>query len=410
MQYSYAPVRAKHIRLLKPVRQTGASNNPVLTFAVETYNITRAPPYTAVSYVWGLAAASRKILLDGHEFAIRQNLWSCLYHLALLPRADSYHDSLWTNIWVDAICINQHEEKEKSRQVRAMDEVYSNAVEVSAWLGPQRLPNWMQWREDGAEIPQSNSWFLPENILEIAERPYWSRTWIVQELLLAHRVCVHVGDRSFDFTQLSWEVEERRKADSEDLKQLLAFVDAREMTNRYSPRYLNEILLQFKDCQCLDPRDKVFALLSLLNEDDKRNLGRCFPDYSLIHDAVVVITLSYLQDHYDQSITCNSHEIFDSLGATSSRLMRRRLLEASTTLHTFSNLRSISDADFKEIPFYWWEGPAWDQPAHGQRKSLVRRVAVRVWWPVLCCGALFYFVGRWITTPHKEVLTLPNQQ
>src|SRR4051812_13530731 len=110
MQYSYTPVRAKHIRLLKPVRQTGASNNPVLTFAVETYNITRAPPYTAVSYVWGLAAASRKILLDGHEFAIRQNLWSCLYHLALLPRADSYHDSLWTNIWVDAICINQHEE------------------------------------------------------------------------------------------------------------------------------------------------------------------------------------------------------------------------------------------------------------------------------------------------------------
>jgi hypothetical protein len=59
-------------------------------------------------------------------------------------------------VWVDAICINQKDEKEKNQQVRAMSEVYSQAVEVSAWLGPQRLPNWMQWREDVTTTVESD--------------------------------------------------------------------------------------------------------------------------------------------------------------------------------------------------------------------------------------------------------------
>ena len=146
MQYSYTPVAANHIRLLKSARQTGLNSNSVLTFTVETHPIARAPPYTAVSYVWGLAAASQEIRLNGHAFAIRQNLWSCLYYL-MQSATNPNHNIDWTHIWVDAICINQRDEREKSQQVRAMDEVYSNATLVSAWLGFQRPPNWMQWRE-----------------------------------------------------------------------------------------------------------------------------------------------------------------------------------------------------------------------------------------------------------------------
>ncbi|GAB7328372.1 hypothetical protein MBLNU13_g00356t1 [Cladosporium sp. NU13] len=311
MQYSYTPIQANHIRLLKPARHAGLSSQSILTFTVETYPIATAPPYTAVSYVWGLVSASQEIRLDGRSFAIRQNLWSCLYYL-LLSTTKPNHDIDWTHIWVDAICINQRDEREKSHQVRAMDKVYSNAVAVSAWLGLNRAPNWMQWREADVKTLERSDWFLFENVLEIAERAYWSRVWIVQELVLARRVRVHVSDRSFDFRDLAFEAKNMLKCDdAEDLTQLLAYVEARDLDNIDTRQPLHELLLRFKECRCSDPRDNVFAFLSLVNEEDKYYLGGCFPDYSLTHDAVVVITLHYLQDHYEQIITCDSHALFE---------------------------------------------------------------------------------------------------
>lgn len=62
----------------------------------------------------------------------------------MLLKTNPHHHTLWDYIWVDAICVNQSNEKEKNQRVRAMGKVYSNAVEVSAWLGLQRLPHWFQ--------------------------------------------------------------------------------------------------------------------------------------------------------------------------------------------------------------------------------------------------------------------------
>jgi hypothetical protein len=315
----------------------------------------------------------------------------------LLSTTNPNHNIDWTHIWVDAICINQRNEREKSQQVRAMDKVYSNAVAVSAWLGLHRAPNWMQWREADVKTFESSDWFLFENVLEIAERAYWSRMWIVQELVLARRIRLHVSDKSFDFDDLAGAVKDMLKSDdAEDLSRLLAYVEARDFDNIDTQQALHELLLRFKECRCSDPRDNVFALLSLVNEDDKYHLGNCFPDYSLTHDAVVVMTLHYLQDHYEQIIACDSHALFESLGASSSQLMRRRLLAASTTLCAFGNLRGVGEANFREIPFYEWEYPAEAQPARRRLKDAVRRVAVNVWWLAFCCGALWYFGGRWI--------------
>lgn len=429
MQYSYITIPANHIRLLKPARHSGLNNRSILTFSVETYPIARAPPYTAVSYVWGLGAASREIRLDGHGFAIRPNLWSCLYNLTLL-QTNSYRDTHWTHMWIDAVCINQKDEKEKSQQVRAMSEVYSRAVEVSAWLGPQRLPHWLQWQEDVTTTVESSEWLLCDNVPELAERPYWSRMWIVQELLLADHIRVHVGDISFDFNELSYQVHLREAADTEDIGQLLAYIEARDTDHMEIQHPLHEILLRFKDGQCSDPRDKVFALLSLVNEEDRRVLGHCFPNYSLTHDAVVVITLSYLRDFHNQTITCDSHDLFKSLGASPSRMMRQRLIAASASIDAFNDMRSIRHADFRQISFYSWQDPpesqsdhgrSWvdlsdlsgnqdaharwrvdisdllrDPPTQGQNESLIRRVAANVWWPILCCGALWYFGRGWV--------------
>lgn len=40
-------------------------------------------------------------------------------------------------IFIDAICINQdHNKSEKGQQVRLMREIYSLAMQVTAWIGP----------------------------------------------------------------------------------------------------------------------------------------------------------------------------------------------------------------------------------------------------------------------------------
>jgi hypothetical protein len=46
-------------------------------------------------------------------------------------------DSTWV-LWIDAICINQEDDKERGHQVAIMRDVYSRAIEVLIWLGEAR--------------------------------------------------------------------------------------------------------------------------------------------------------------------------------------------------------------------------------------------------------------------------------
>lgn len=91
-----------------------------------------APSYQPVSYTWGQQDASSHILLRNqgteafYRFSVRPNLYS------LLKEMNRLHGE--TIIWVDAICINQNDDLEKSGQVQAMDKVYRNK-DLLIWLG-----------------------------------------------------------------------------------------------------------------------------------------------------------------------------------------------------------------------------------------------------------------------------------
>jgi hypothetical protein len=389
MPYSYSPIAENHIRLLKPAgldRSTRRTINTDLSFSVVTVPIASDHLYTAVSYAWGLGAACQEVRLDGYGFAIRQNLWSCLHYLMLL-RTHPHHHTPWDYIWVDAICINQSNEKEKNQQVRAMDKVYSNAVEVSAWLGLQRLPHWFQWREQAAKTIESEDWTLRENIYDIAERPYWSRMWIVQELLLARQIRIHVSDASFGFDHLMEVIGDRQTSRTEDLRRVLAYTKSRELDQLDSPRHLHDLVLEFGTCQCHDPRDKVFALMSLVSQYDKLTLGRFLPDYSLTHDAVVAIALSHFREHHHLTITDMSHDIFDSLGVSQSRYIRRRLLAASDGLWLYDDPASMNGIDFREINFHELaDDSAEAQAQDEQPEGAIEKTASRLWWFLTGCG------------------------
>lgn len=88
------------------------------------------PPteYVALSYCWGDHADWERIFLNGSEgFLVTTHLYQGLRRLR--------HSRESRCVWIDAICINQADEQEKSHQVQQMDSIYRWAQRTVIWLG-----------------------------------------------------------------------------------------------------------------------------------------------------------------------------------------------------------------------------------------------------------------------------------
>jgi hypothetical protein len=88
--------------------------------------LSESPFYHALSYEWGPAGREEEILLNGRPIKIRKNLHGFL--------------SIWCvddvrMLWVDALCIDQNDVKERNRQVAMMGDIYKTATSVILWLG-----------------------------------------------------------------------------------------------------------------------------------------------------------------------------------------------------------------------------------------------------------------------------------
>jgi hypothetical protein len=151
--YTYEPMDYhEEIRILKIVH--GKKNAPVecmlyrSALQASTYNpslsLLETYPYWALSYWWGDDEPSNPIRIyqdtrvrtSLQEFAllnlsgifyVRNNLYAALKHFRKEDRD--------VDIWADALCINQKDNDEKTAQVARMHEIYSDAENVSVWLG-----------------------------------------------------------------------------------------------------------------------------------------------------------------------------------------------------------------------------------------------------------------------------------
>lgn len=118
----------RHIRLvsLKP------SVNSYDLICCDMYEASLAdqPEYEALSYVWGSPSALRRIEINQSRFLVTKNLEAALRQLR--P-----HGTCPRILWIDAICINQSDIKERTQQVQQMDAVYRGAKSVLVWLGSE---------------------------------------------------------------------------------------------------------------------------------------------------------------------------------------------------------------------------------------------------------------------------------
>ena len=96
--------------------------------------------YTALSYTWKNPMTVAKeepinrrpsmpntIEINEHFLPITRNLADALRYLFVRGER---------RLWIDAICINQHDMEERGNQVGLMGRIYAASKKVVVWLGP----------------------------------------------------------------------------------------------------------------------------------------------------------------------------------------------------------------------------------------------------------------------------------
>ena len=178
------------IRLL--LLDAAGSDKDIISATLEVWDRKAAPPYNAISYVCGDAQQIQGITVNGILISVRHNC-----HYALWQTRLQFPQS---RVWIDAVCINQLDLEEKTAQVMMMHEIYSQANQVLACIGPsdEHSDAVMQamddldavvqdLSQDGLEEPTIMDLWHPaeefcDHYNEFATRPYFSRVWILQEL------------------------------------------------------------------------------------------------------------------------------------------------------------------------------------------------------------------------------------
>ena len=136
---------------------------------LETVALEDKHRYTALSYVWGDPSDRVPFVLDNHRLLITRNL-------ALALQALQLDDEPFV-LWIDALCINQNDLKEKSEQVLRMKEIYAFASLVIVWLGAATPAT-------DVAVDMSNAYYEKGLILDLtASRTYRFRDEQRQELI-----------------------------------------------------------------------------------------------------------------------------------------------------------------------------------------------------------------------------------
>ncbi|KUJ12782.1 heterokaryon incompatibility, partial [Mollisia scopiformis] len=140
--------------------------------------------YEAVSYTWGTESHNRPITIDEKRFYVSPTLKQALkqFHNAAGLRC----------LWIDAICINQADLEERNQQIQFMARIYRNSSRLLVWLGVSASNSdyAMKFLEElgDQEVEDQNrflEWIEIDSIASLISRPWFTRTWILQEFVLA---------------------------------------------------------------------------------------------------------------------------------------------------------------------------------------------------------------------------------
>ncbi|KAK8099024.1 uncharacterized protein PG998_012265 [Apiospora kogelbergensis] len=309
--YVYRPLKDSEIRLLTlhpgeetdeiciGLRHVELQDNVPLIRSDDKPSI----EYEALSYTWGTSISGQYVLVNAGNgdddsngssqrvMAITDNLAVALRRLRNVVTAKT--------LWVDALCINQSDNTEKSIQVRRMGAVYRSAARVIVWLGPERDESALVMQLFEFTAARANvNWttlvytlndnYVAEVSMEFGMGPYafsahvesllgrewFKRVWVRQEVFLARQAVVLCGA-----SEVGWD-------DFKNAAMALA-------CKLSSLTYWSELSLALQGTECSNPRDRVYGMLALMYSD---KVGLPDVDYSLCTAKVyTAVAAQYFQ-------------------------------------------------------------------------------------------------------------------
>jgi len=257
-----------------------------LSYTWDTYHFKAAYPDRI--FVRTINIQEYTISLNGQPFTIGANLWHALQALLdeqqALPRTvdhgltidpflfdGSIEPSSWRYFWIDALCINQNNAKERDHQVCLMRFIYSRAEFVIAWLAPENpsatyqemssslsslVRQWVPELAKSREARDNVNWKAYAELRSVIGNAYWTRVWIVQELILAKKFVCLCGPVWIN--QHFWSAfEKTRIAPCSSLRSILGH----RRTSEFS---LESLLHSYQGQESTDQRDRIYGLLGLL--------------------------------------------------------------------------------------------------------------------------------------------------
>jgi ankyrin repeat protein len=254
-------------------------------------------PYEALSYTWGSTRKLHEITMNGRKMNITENLYIALWYLRY-----SYEDRI---LWVDALCIDQDNEKERGHQVNQMGKIYRRAERVVIWLGPETEEtdlalDYMRQitppatQHTSKDVCKDLQLQRRKGLEEMLSRPWFRRVWILQEVANARSAIVvcglkHISTRIFALFPPILHV-----TPDPHCQAVLDIMPSRLRDNSWwsQKRTLHMLLQKFIASQATDKRDMIFALLDISSDACDTNL--LCADYEKSLKEVVRDTASFL--------------------------------------------------------------------------------------------------------------------
>lgn len=297
VKFNYQPLQGPmDFRLLELLP---GERHETLKCSLTHSTLTSHPYYHAVSYTWGAPGLVHEVELDGMAHSIQANLFDFLQQLRLHYAA--------VTLWVDALCINGNDILERNLQVSLMGLIYSYAKSVLVWLGPQadgsedyfdycnqirpepRSPRSRILQNDGSDTGNPTS----AAIASLQRRTYWTRTWIIQEIVLAFDIHVFCGDRichwpNFFLHMPDQGTENHAIGMKNPTHAFGKLAKLRIVATRLT---LRQLLFQCHMSKCSEPRDLIYGLLNIAM-DTRANADSIVVDYSCSLETLFLQSMS----------------------------------------------------------------------------------------------------------------------
>ncbi|GFF23708.1 hypothetical protein IFM58399_00403 [Aspergillus lentulus] len=292
--YKYQPLEpSKGIRLLKLF--PGKKESPLEGILFPT-SLDAGDEYIAVSYTWGPALKPYRIRTEEGDIPIPASLYSALRQVRRLDET--------VLVWADAISIHQTDKPEKVQQISLLPVIFQQAVQVFGWVGERADQSELAIKSlrtmNDPKKENAISAFGQEKwtaISKLFQRPWFMRSWIIQEVILARDLIVHCGSDHIRWEDL-YEAVKNCQAHAEksiksldiptmrDMSTILSLGETRHGYRQLEKTYnLLDLFELFHHAKATFKRDRLFTLLNVAA--DAADSPKLKPDYkSSLEDIV----------------------------------------------------------------------------------------------------------------------------